>query len=96
MSMNGTVALASTNSVAEEPTPASTWLAIAGSPISDDLLEWPADLFALTDVILGRSEAYRFVFSAPSGLEWICNKSLPSVTTWKTSSNAIVHAPTSS
>jgi hypothetical protein len=58
------------NSQTEEPTPASTWHAVAGSPITDELLEWPADLFALTDVILERSEAYRFVLSPPGGVEW--------------------------
>jgi hypothetical protein len=26
---------------ADEPTPASTWQAVAGRPITDDLLEWP-------------------------------------------------------
>src|SRR5262249_39326623 len=52
------------------PTPASAWLAMAGSPISDDVLEWPPDLFALTDVILKRSEAYRFVLSPVAGVEW--------------------------
>jgi hypothetical protein len=51
-----------------EPTPASTWHAVAGSPIADELLEWPPDLFALTNVILGRSEAFRFALS-PVG-EW--------------------------
>jgi hypothetical protein len=54
----------------EHPTPASAWHAVAGSPITDEFLEWPADLFALTDVILERSEAYRFVLSPPSGVEW--------------------------
>jgi hypothetical protein len=32
-----------------EPTLASTWQAVAGSPIEDELLEWPPDVFALTD-----------------------------------------------
>ncbi len=53
-----------------EPTLASTWHALAGAPINDNLLGWPADLFALTDVILGRSEAYRFAFSPPQGVKW--------------------------
>ena len=53
-----------------EPTPASTWQAMAGSPITDELLEWPPDIFALTDVILARSEAYRFLLSPPSGVQW--------------------------
>jgi hypothetical protein len=58
------------NSQVKEPTVASTWHAVAGSPISDELLDWPADLFALANVILGRSEAYRFVFSPPPGANW--------------------------
>jgi hypothetical protein len=48
---------------AEEPTAASVWQGLAGSPITDELLEWPPDLFALTNVILGRSEAFRFALS---------------------------------
>src|SRR5215813_4587902 len=55
---------------AKEPTLASTWEAVAGCPITDELLEWPDDLFALTEVILERSEAYRFVISPGSGLGW--------------------------
>jgi hypothetical protein len=51
----------------KEPTPASVWQAAAGSTIGDELLEWPPDLFALTEVILQRSEAYRFAFSPPAG-----------------------------
>ena len=47
----------------EEPTPASAWHGVAGSPITDELLEWPPDVFALTNVILGRSEAFRFALS---------------------------------
>src|SRR5215471_5748041 len=54
----------------EEPTPASTWGAVAGRPITDELLEWPPDLFALTDVVLERSEAYRFLLSPPPGVVW--------------------------
>src|SRR5262245_24771410 len=53
-----------------EPTPASMWQAVAGSPISDQLLEWPADLFALTNVIIARSELYRFVLSPTRAMEW--------------------------
>ena len=55
---------------AGEPTLASTWQAVAGSPIGDELLEWPPDVFALTDVILERAEAYRFVLSPPDGVLW--------------------------
>ena len=58
------------NSQPEKPTLGSTWHSVAGSPITDEFLEWPADLFALTDVILERSEAYRFVLSPPGGVEW--------------------------
>jgi hypothetical protein len=60
----------------EEPTPASTWHALAGSPITDEFLNWPADLFALMHVILERSEVYRFVLSPPLGKEWPPNRLL--------------------
>lgn len=54
----------------EGPTPASVWQAVASAEIGDQLLEWPPDVFALTDVILGRSEAYRFALSPPHGAQW--------------------------
>src|SRR5262249_47359985 len=54
----------------EEPTLASTWQAVAGGTIGDELLEWPPDLFALTEVILERAEAYRFALSPPDGATW--------------------------
>ena len=40
------------------PTLASAWEAVAGSPIGDELLEWPPDVFALTDVLLERAEGF--------------------------------------
>src|SRR5262245_47890692 len=46
-----------------EPTLASTWEAIAGRRPSDELLEWPPDVFALTNVVLDRSETFRFAIS---------------------------------
>ena len=54
----------------QEPTAASVWYSLTGNPISDELLDWPADIFALTDIILGRSEVYRFVLSPPHGVDW--------------------------
>jgi hypothetical protein len=54
----------------QEPTLASVWQAVAGATISDTLLEWPPDLFALTEVILQRSQAYRFALSPPAGTTW--------------------------
>jgi hypothetical protein len=54
----------------QEPTLASAWQAVAGSTISDKLLEWPPDLFTLTEVILQRSQAYRFALSPPAGATW--------------------------
>jgi hypothetical protein len=45
------------------PTLASTWQGAAGTPIADELLDWPPDVFALANVILERSEAFRFVLS---------------------------------
>jgi hypothetical protein len=53
-----------------ELTPASVWEAVAGGAIADELLEWPPDVFALTDVILTRSEAHRHALSPPVGLSW--------------------------
>ena len=52
-----------------EPTPAHVWHSIAGCPISDELLEWPPDLFALTNVILKRSEAFRYALG-PAAAYW--------------------------
>jgi hypothetical protein len=46
-----------------EPTLASTWHAASGAAITDELLDWPPDVFALTNVILARSEAFRFALS---------------------------------
>jgi hypothetical protein len=45
------------------PTLASTWQGAAGVPIADELLDWPPDVFALANVILGHSEAFRFALS---------------------------------
>jgi hypothetical protein len=49
-------------------TPATTWSALAESPI-DDLLDWPPVVYTLTETILERSEAYRFALSSP-GAKW--------------------------
>src|SRR6516162_5791905 len=70
MKTNGEMAFAAPDAPTVGPTLASTWYALAGSLITDEYLEWPADLFALTDVLLERSEAYRFVLSTPSDREW--------------------------
>ena len=50
--------------------PASAWHSLTGSPIGDELLDWPADVFALTEVILKRSEVHRFALSPPEGWVW--------------------------
>jgi hypothetical protein len=55
---------------ADEATIDALWRAICGREIGDELLEWPADLLALTYLILERSEAYRFVLSPPAGAVW--------------------------
>jgi hypothetical protein len=46
-----------------EPTLASEWHAASRGGITDELLDWPPDVFALTNVILARSEAFRFALS---------------------------------
>src|SRR5262249_43018254 len=53
-----------------EPTLESTWQAVSGNPFTDPIPEWPADLFAVTNVLLERSEAYRFALSPSNGLAW--------------------------
>ena len=53
-----------------ELTPAAVWRSVAGEPITDDLLGWPPDLFALTYVLLERSQAGRFAVSPPAGCTW--------------------------
>jgi len=46
------------------------WRGLAGIPITDEFLQWPPDLFALTDVILKRSEAYRLILASRGGVDW--------------------------
>jgi hypothetical protein len=46
------------------------WHDIAGRRPGDELLEWAPDLVAFTDVVLARSEAYRFAVSPPEGASW--------------------------
>jgi hypothetical protein len=46
------------------------WQDTAGRQLGDELLEWAPDLFAFTDVVLDRSEAYRFAVSPPEGASW--------------------------
>jgi hypothetical protein len=55
---------------AEQVTLASAWQAESGAGFSDDLLGWPPDVFALTNALLGRSEAFRFALSPPAGVQW--------------------------
>jgi hypothetical protein len=50
--------------------PASIWQAIVDRPIGDELLEWPPDLFALTEAILERSESHRLLLHPPVGAQW--------------------------
>ena len=46
------------------------WQGLAGRAISDELLDWPPDLFAFTDVILESTGAHGFVLSPPAGVRW--------------------------
>jgi len=52
---------------AERVTLASAWQGVSGAGFTDELLAWPPDVFALTNVLLGRSEAFRFALSPPAG-----------------------------
>ena len=42
--------------VTDEPTAASVWRSVVDTAIDDHLLEWPPDVFALTDTLLERSD----------------------------------------
>ena len=68
--MTTTGAQYSADEGSREPTVASVWQGVAGSSITDELLGWPPDLFALTDVILEQAEVYRFVLSPPADVQW--------------------------
>ena len=52
------------SSNATGPTLSSTWLGVSGTPMTDELVDWPPDVFAFANVILSRSEAFRFTLSA--------------------------------
>jgi hypothetical protein len=54
----------------ERLTLASAWQAISGGGFTDELLAWPPDVFALTNVLLDRSEAFRFALPRPAGVPW--------------------------
>ncbi len=46
------------------------WQATAAVPLDDELLEWPPDVFAFTEVVLERTQVYRFLFPPPRLVEW--------------------------
>jgi hypothetical protein len=60
----------SLDSTGEALTVGSLWHDIAARQLGDELLAWAPDLFAFTDVVLDRSEAYRFAVSPPEGSTW--------------------------
>src|SRR5262249_21435204 len=59
-----------TSTSSDELTVDSIWHAMTGVPMTDDFLAWPPDVFAVTDVILKRSEAYRFILSKRADMKW--------------------------
>jgi hypothetical protein len=69
-SISPSVATEQNGARAEQLTLAPAWQAISGSGFTDELLAWPPDVFALTNVLLDRSEALRFVLSPPAGVRW--------------------------
>ena len=50
-----------------DPTVGSLWADLSGSAPADELLEWPADVYALAGTVLRRTHAYRFAVSPPTG-----------------------------
>lgn len=49
---------------------ASYFDAFAPAPAWDELLRWPPDVFALSNLVLDHTEAYRFVVAPPAGKRW--------------------------
>jgi hypothetical protein len=62
--------LAPTGPQPYQETLASAWRAASGAGFTNELLDWPPDVFALTNVLLRRSEAFRFAVSPPAGVRW--------------------------
>ena len=52
------------------PTIETVWSSLTETDIGDELLEWPPDVFALTDTVIERAGAYRFAVSPPQGAAW--------------------------
>jgi hypothetical protein len=52
------------------PTVGSLWSDVSGLELADELLQWPADVFALAGTVLRRTHAYRFAVSPPAGRHW--------------------------
>ena len=48
----------------------SVWETIGASIPWEQLLAWPPDVFALTELLLVQADAYRFVASPPAGVTW--------------------------
>ncbi|HEX6285879.1 MAG TPA: hypothetical protein VFZ80_00205 [Acidimicrobiia bacterium] len=53
-----------------EPTVLSYFEAFSSRPSWRELARWPPDVFALTNLILDHTEAYRFTVAPPRGARW--------------------------
>jgi hypothetical protein len=60
--------------------------AFAPAPHWEDLVWWPPDIFALTNLVLDHTEGYRFVVAPPRGEHW------PPLPRWNTELRAAAHA----
>ena len=60
--------------------------AFAPAPAWDELVRWPPDCFALANLVLDHTEAYRFVVAPPSGRSW------PPLPDWETEMHAAARA----
>ena len=52
------------------PTVESYFGAFSSNFSWSELVRWPPDVFALTNLVLDHTEAYRFAVSPPSGTRW--------------------------
>ena len=58
------------NSQTKKPTLASTWQAVAGSPLTDQFVEWPPIVRGDKRHPRTLGGIYRFALSPTSGLQW--------------------------
>lgn len=62
--------MSATATTTDALTVGAVWQNVAGSAVGNELIEWPPDVLALTEVLLERSAAYRYALSPPGDNTW--------------------------